>query len=66
MKMPNHITNRIKLIGEPAEIRRFMGIIKSDEFGLGSIDFNKVIPMPANVDDSYNWCIDNWDTKWNS
>lgn len=64
--MPNHITNRIKLIGEPAEIRRFMGIIKSDEFGLGSIDFNKVIPMPANVDDSYNWCIDNWGTKWNS
>ena len=32
--MPNHVTNRIKLIGEPAEIRRFMGIIKSDEFGL--------------------------------
>ena len=64
--MPNHITNRIKLIGEPAEIRRLMEHIKSDELGLGTIDLNKIIPMPDDVDDSYSWCIANWGTKWNS
>ena len=64
--MPNHITNRIKLIGEPSEIHRVMEAVKVDEVGLGSLDFEKVIPMPADVDDSYNWCIANWGTKWNS
>ena len=64
--MPNHITNRVKLIGEPSEIRRVMEAVKNDEVGLGSLDFEKIIPMPANVDDSYNWCISNWGTKWNS
>ena len=64
--MPNHITNRIKLIGEPAEVKRVMEAVKNDEVGLGSLDFEKIIPMPADVDDSYNWCISNWGTKWNS
>ena len=56
--MPNHITNRIKLIGEPAEIRRVMEAVKVDKIGLGSLDFEKIIPMPTDVDDSYNWCIE--------
>ena len=47
--MPNHVTNRVKLIGEPSEIRRVMEAVKVDDFGLGSLDFNKVIPMPADV-----------------
>ena len=64
--MPNHITNRIKLIGEPSEVKRVMEAVKVDEVGLGSLDFEKIIPMPADVDDSYNWCISNWGTKWNS
>ena len=64
--MPNHITNRIKLIGEPADVRRVMEAVKVDKVGPGSLDFEKVIPMPDDVEDSYNWCIDNWDTKWNS
>ncbi|MBR1383065.1 MAG: hypothetical protein IJ555_04550 [Ruminococcus sp.] len=64
--MPNHITNRINLIGEPSEIRRVMEAVKIDKVGPGSLDFEKVIPMPDDVEDSYHWCIDNWDTKWNS
>ena len=43
-----------------------MEAVKVDEVGLGSLDFEKIIPMPADVDDSYNWCISNWGTKWNS
>ncbi len=64
--MPNHVTNRAKLIGEPSEIRRVMEAVKVDEVGLGSLDFEKVIPLPDEVDDSYNWNISNWGTKWNS
>ncbi|SDA30295.1 hypothetical protein SAMN02910447_03163 [Ruminococcus sp. YE71] len=79
--MPNHITNRIKLIGEPSEIHRVMEAVKVDDFGLGSLDFNKVIPMPADVfkgdlgekerelygnNNWYDWSVANWGTKWNS
>ena len=39
--MPNHVTNRIKLIGEKSEINRLMEAVKVDEIGVGSIDFNK-------------------------
>lgn len=52
--------------------------IKNDEIGLGSIDFNKVIPMPEHIfrdmaerekygkDNWYNWSIAHWGTIWNS
>lgn len=55
--------------------------IKNDEIGLGSLDFNKVIPTPANIyqgnlgkterekygkNNWLDWNIANWGTKWNS
>lgn len=51
------------------------------KIGLGSIDFNKVIPMPEHIfrgnlgmaerekygkDNWYDWSIAHWGTKWNS
>ncbi len=47
--MPNHVTNRVRLYGEKTEIVRLLETVKSDEFGLGSIDFNKIIPMPEGL-----------------
>ena len=47
--MPNHVTNRIKFSGDPKRIRAIMEGIKHDEMGLGSVDFNKVIPMPESL-----------------
>lgn len=47
--MPNHVTNRIKFSGESEKIRALMESIKNDEIGLGSVDFNKVIPMPESL-----------------
>lgn len=47
--MPNHITNIIKLSGNRKKIDEMMETIKSDEIGIGSVDFNKVIPMPESL-----------------
>ena len=79
--MPNHVTNRITIIADKQRTQEILGFIKNDERGLGSIDFNKIIPMPDNIyrgnlgqkekelygqNNWYDWSIANWDTKWNS
>jgi hypothetical protein len=39
------------------------------------LDFNKIIPQPEGIQDpregvlgqdEYDWCVENWGTKWNS
>ena len=44
--MPNHVENIVTLSGDEQEIRRMLERIKSDELGVGTVDFNKIIPMP--------------------
>ena len=48
--MPNHITNIIEIKGDPARVKALFEAVKSDEYGLGSIDFNKLVPMPSELD----------------
>ena len=48
--MPNHVTNHIKISGDPKRIKELLEAVKYDDVGLGSIDFNKVIPKPASLD----------------
>ena len=48
--MPNHVENVIELHGDPKRIRAMLEQIQNDEFGLGTIDFQKVIPMPEKLD----------------
>ena len=48
--MPNHVTNIIEIKGDPARIKALFEAVKNDEYGLGSIDFNKLIPMPPELD----------------
>ena len=79
--MPNHVTNIIKLNGDRKQIRELLEQIQSDELGLGTIDFEKIIPMPENIyrgnlgreemklygkNNWYDWCISNWGTKWSA
>jgi len=79
--MPNHVTNILRVSGDPEKVREMFEAIKNDEIGLGSIDFNKVIPMPAHIfrgnlgmaerekygkDNWYDWSVAHWGTKWNS
>ena len=48
--MPNHITNIIEIKGDPQRVRALFEAVKRDEYGLGSIDFNKLVPMPPELD----------------
>lgn len=47
--MPNHITNILKFKGDSEQVHTMLDKIKSDELGFGSIDFNKIIPMPESL-----------------
>ena len=47
--MPNHVTNVLTLHGEPDQIRAMLEAIRYDDLGIGSVDFNKIIPMPERL-----------------
>lgn len=47
--MPNHVTSIIKLTGDRKKIEEMLEAVKTDEIGIGSLDFNKVIPMPESL-----------------
>lgn len=79
--MPNHITTRIKITGDLEAVKRVLNKIKNDEFGMGTIDFEKIIPMPKNIfkgnlgvrerelygnNNWYDWSVANLGTKWNA
>ena len=47
--MPNHVTNILTFSGDPESIWKMLDAIKNDEDGYGSINFNKIIPMPPEL-----------------
>lgn len=47
--MPNHVTNNLTFHGDPEAIRKMLEAVKSEEEGFGSIDFNKLLPMPPEL-----------------
>ncbi|NOU99502.1 DUF1281 family ferredoxin-like fold protein [Paenibacillus planticolens] len=44
--MPNHISNKLRIIGTGEQVTEVMEFIKYDNVGIGTIDFNKITPMP--------------------
>lgn len=44
--MSNDINNVLKLSGNQEDIDKVLNFIKYDNYGIGSIDFNKITPMP--------------------
>ena len=48
--MPNWVTNFIELEGDEKRIDELKETIKNDEYGVGTVDFNKIIPMPKELD----------------
>ncbi len=48
--MPNHVTNIVKFSGNTDRIQEMLKRIQNDEYGRGTVDFNKIIPMPEALD----------------
>jgi hypothetical protein len=47
--MPNHVKNVVTFDCDSKELEKILEHIKNDEFGIGSIDFQKMIPMPESL-----------------
>lgn len=47
--MPNHVINEIKLYGSDEEIQAVLEAVKKDSIGIGTIDFNKLLPIPPEL-----------------
>jgi hypothetical protein len=80
--MPNHITNRLTIEGDPRLVKFIYGCIKGH--GEDHIDFNQIIPAPAfsfqmpvgdeeerlceqfGVESWSSFNRPNWGTKWNA
>ena len=49
-KVPNYVQNRVRLSGDQSRIDDLLRTVQNDEEGLGSIDFDKIIPMPKELE----------------
>ena len=47
--MPNYVSNLVEFSGDPVAVQNMLIAIKDDQYGLGTIDFNKLIPMPESL-----------------
>ena len=47
--MPNHVENHIEFNGDKQQIDAMLNKIGSDKYGIGTIDFKKIIPMPETL-----------------
>lgn len=44
--MPNNVTNKLKILGSKKDVKALLDFIQMEELGKGTIDFNKITPMP--------------------
>ena len=61
--MPNYCDNGLSIEGPHDTLRKIHALVRGEE---NPFDFEKIIPMPADVEDWYDWRCENWGTKWNS
>lgn len=75
--MPNYCYNFIEVSGPATDLKKMIDLVKGEGKG-NNLDFNKIIPYPKEYADrdknsdrwegfnngGYNWCVQNWGTKW--
>ena len=79
--MANNVTNIIELRGTPERVQELLNTIANEEYGNGSISFEKIIPMPDNLymgavprdgaqpygnNNWLDWSRANWGPKWDA
>lgn len=69
--MPNHCENDLIITGNVDAVTTVLEKVEGgvEDHNKIYLDFNKIIPMPSaySSDDGwYEWCIENWGTKWNA
>lgn len=79
--MPNNITNKVQINASDDKIKEILEAIKYDDKPLGTIDFEKIIPIPDNIfrgdlgpnerakygeNNWHDFCTKFWGSKWNS
>lgn len=47
--MPNFVANTLAFDGDPERIKDMLAAIQNDAYGLGTISFDKIIPMPPEL-----------------
>lgn len=57
--MSVRITNRLLFSGKPERIAKIFEAIKSDEKGIGTLDYNKLLPMPEELNIECGSAADN-------
>lgn len=67
--MPNWVRNKVKFSNRGKEILDKVIVVNGDKEELMAedvlFDFNKILEMPKTFT-WYDWCIENWGTKWNA
>ena len=81
MKVANHVANTLIVGGDRERIVELFETFKNDDYGVGTIDFKKIIPVPENIYDGdldqiileecgknnwYDWRNENWGTPSNA
>ena len=49
INIPNHVINTINIKGSDEDVLNLLLMIQHDDIGIGSFDFNKIIPMPSSL-----------------
>ena len=62
--MPNWVQNVVKIKSNDKVLLNSVKDFLSE--GDNLFNFSKIIPMPEDEPDWYNWNISNWGTKWNA